>query len=92
MKKVKEMSDEDVIRFCHWYCEENILNDEWYIFREQIESQYLYCSYLQEYIDRELCVNIQMVADGVVKSSALPNLSINIEALKSSCLGCKNTL
>ena len=28
MKKVSEMSDDDVIMYCHWYCEENRLNDE----------------------------------------------------------------
>lgn len=40
-KKTKEMSDDDVIKYCHWYCEENRLNDEWLSFREQIESQYI---------------------------------------------------
>ncbi len=41
MKKVSEMSDNDVITACHWFCEENHLNDEWWAFRETKESEHL---------------------------------------------------
>ncbi len=40
MKKVSEMSDKDVITFCHHFVEDNRLNDEWYNFREEKEAEY----------------------------------------------------
>ena len=38
MKKVDEMDDQEVIRFCHWYCEENNLTDEFKEYRETAEQ------------------------------------------------------
>lgn len=40
MKKVSEMSDKDIITFCHHFVEDNRLNDEWYNFREEKEAEY----------------------------------------------------
>ncbi|MBQ9699368.1 MAG: hypothetical protein IJV71_01985 [Lachnospiraceae bacterium] len=38
-KKVEDMSDGDVIKYCHWYCEDNNLVDEWWKFREEKETE-----------------------------------------------------
>ena len=38
MKAVKDMDDAQVIRACHWYCEENRLTDEWEVFRRHAEA------------------------------------------------------
>lgn len=29
MKKIDDMTDKDVINYCHWYCEENNMVTEW---------------------------------------------------------------
>ena len=42
MKKVANMTDDEVISNCHFYCEENNLIPEWNEFREKVESEYLY--------------------------------------------------
>lgn len=43
MKKVADMTEDEVIRACHFYCEENSLISEWKEFREKEESNY-FCS------------------------------------------------
>ena len=35
MKKISEMNDQEVIKICHWYCEENNLISEWNDFRKE---------------------------------------------------------
>ena len=32
MKKISEMNDREVIKICHWYCEENSLISQWNAF------------------------------------------------------------
>ncbi len=86
MKKVSEMSDDDVIMYCHWYYEENRLNDEWRSFRDRIESNYKYCSYLEEYIDDDKCNDLQMVAGNYLTDL---NIKVDIEELKECCKNCK---
>lgn len=86
MKKVAEMSDNDVIRYCHWYCEENRLINEWQVFRDSIESNYRYCCYLEEYIDGDKCNNLQMLIGGF---STDVNSRLNIDEIKECCNNCK---
>lgn len=38
LKKVSEMDDDRVIQACHFYVEENRLNDEWKLFRSEREE------------------------------------------------------
>lgn len=37
MKKLNDMDDESVIRYCHWYCEEQGLTREFQEFRRNAE-------------------------------------------------------
>ncbi len=34
LKKITDMEDDEIIRVCHFYVEENHLNDEWNEFRK----------------------------------------------------------
>ena len=86
MKKVSEMSDDDVIKYCHWYYEENRLNDEWWAFRNSIEAKYRYCCYLNEYIDDDRCNELQMIIGGFLTDC---NLKVDIEEIKECCKDCK---
>jgi hypothetical protein len=38
LKKISDMSDEEIITACHHFVEDNNLKQEWYAFREQNES------------------------------------------------------
>ena len=92
MIKVKDMDDQSAIRYCHWYCEENNLTDEFKKYREEVESEYVYCSYLQEYISEGECYDMQMIKDGFIKQSALPDSQIDKEELEKHCVNCKQQL
>ena len=92
MKKVSDMTDEEVISSCHSYCEENRLTDEWYGFREKIESEYQYCRYLSEYIEEGLCCDLQMIAGGLIKPSALPEITVDREKCTECCSECRYSL
>lgn len=87
MKKVSEMSDDDVIMYCHWYCEENRLNDEWRAFRKNIESKYKFCQYYSEYVDDESCEELQMILNGF--SNKTEYSDIDKEKLQENCKECK---
>lgn len=39
MHKVEDMSDDDVIRYCHWFCEGNGLTEEFVSLRAKSESE-----------------------------------------------------
>lgn len=89
MKKTSEMSDEQVIICCHHYCEDNHLTDDWKAFRAEMESNYHYCDFLEEYIDSGYCYDLQMIVNGMKKPSALPELFIYKEKLGNCCAVCK---
>ena len=89
LKKIEDLSDQDVIRVCHWYCEENHLTKEFDSYRQKVESQYRDCPYLQEFIDDEQCYNVQLIANGSIKASALPECPIDIKKASSFCYECK---
>lgn len=92
MKKISEMSDEQVITCCHHYCEDNHLTDDWEDFRAEIESNYCYCAYTEEYIDDGCCYDLQMIANSMIKPSVLPELHIDKEKLINCCAVCKHCL
>lgn len=50
LKKISEMSDDELISCCHFYCEENNLTVGQRTFRNRIEACYRYCSFTEEYI------------------------------------------
>ena len=91
-KKVAYMTDDEVISNCHFFCEENNLRDEWNVYREKAESDYRYCSYLEEYIDEGLCYDLQMITGNYIKPSALPEINIDKEKCASYCSECKYSL
>lgn len=91
-KKVTDMTDDEVISNCHFFCEENNLRDEWNVYREKAESEYYYCSYLQEYVDAGLCYDIQMIAGKLIKQSALPEIKIDKEKCAKCCAECEYSL
>lgn len=88
-KKVSEMNDDEIITFCHWFCEENNLVNEFKKYRNTIESQYRYCSYLQEYIDDEICSDMQLIINECIPHSKFPNYSIDNEIAAKHCEECK---
>ena len=92
MKKVANMTDDEVISNCHFYCEENNLISEWNEFREKAESEYRYCSYLEEYIDDGLCYDLQMITGNYIKPSALPEINIDKDKCAKCCAECKYSL
>ena len=92
MKKIKDMDDQSVIRCCHWYCEENNLINEFKMFREESEAEYVYCCYLQDYISAGCCYDMQMIKDGYVKRSALPEMQIDKQSLDQCCIECEHRL
>ena len=92
IKKVIEMDDQEVIRCCHWYCEENNLTVEFEKYRKKAQAEYVYCSYIQQYVPEGLCYDMQMVKDGFIKSSALPEIKTDREVLQEHCAKCKNSL
>lgn len=92
MKKVREMDEAAVIRYCHWYCEENNLTDEFNKRREQTQAEYVYCEYMREYIQYGCCYDMQMIGGGYISQSALPDIPIDREKLEKCCADCKNRL
>lgn len=92
MKKIDDMDDDEVIRVCHWYYEENRLHQEWEEFRAKAESEYRFCSYLKEDIEAGLCYDIQMIAGDYIKSSALPEIKIDKEKCLECCAECQYSM
>ena len=92
MKKIADMSDDDVISCCHSFCEENRLTAEWKAFREKAEADCRYCSYLEEYIEDGLCYDLQMVAGNCIKPSALPEIRMDAEKCAECCSECRYSL
>lgn len=92
MKKVSEMNDDELIQFCHWYCEENNLTKEFNKMRKEVESQHCYCEYLHEYIEYGQCCDMQMVSHGYVKDNILDIRRIDKEKLNLCCNNCEYVL
>ncbi len=88
MKKIADMDDNEVVQKCHWYYEENGLNQEWKEYRQKAESKYRYCAYLEEFIDNELCYDMQMITEDYIKSSVLPEIKIDKEKCAKFCFEC----
>lgn len=92
MKKITDMTDDEIISNCHFYCEENNLIPEWNEFRGKVESEYRYCSYFEEYIDDGLCCDLQLITGNYIKPSALPEIKIDKEKCAKCCSKCKYSL
>ena len=92
MIKVKEMDDQSVIRYCHWYCEENHLTSEFRKYREEIEAEYVYCAYVQDYISAGECYDMQMIKDGYITPSALSERRLDRKSLEKCCKDCQHQL
>ena len=88
-KKIEEMSDPEVISFCHWYSEDESLSDEFFTFRENAEAAYRWCSYLEEFIEDEDCWNIQMISNKLINSALHPEYHIDIEKALLFCNECR---
>jgi hypothetical protein len=48
-----------------------------------------YCPYLNEYLDKGCCYDLQMICDGYIKDSALPEIKIDKTELSKQCQNCK---
>lgn len=89
MKKISDLSDQDVISVCHFYCEDNRLTAEFFEYRNQALSNYRSCEYLEEYIDGDLCSDLQMIASNSIEKSAFLDQPIDREKVRSCCEKCK---
>jgi len=89
MKKISDMDDDEVVQKCHWYCEDHHLMSEWWKFRGKAESHYRFCPYLKGSIDNEICYDMQMIAHGYIKQSALPEIKIDSEECAKCCFDCR---
>ena len=87
-KDLSDMSDDEIIQCCHWYCEESGQTDIFEAFRTKAESEYRYCGYLSEYIDDGLCYDIQMICAGYIKQSALKDCTVDAAAAEH-CANCR---
>lgn len=92
MKTIEDMNDEILISCCHSYCEEQGLTEEWNAFRDRIEADYHYCSYVEDFIDESCCYDLQMIGAGFIKPSALPDIPISRSELTAHCADCRYCL
>ena len=89
MKKISDLSDKDVIRICHWYCEENDMVDAFNIYRDKIYSLYTFCSFYNGYIEDDTCCKTQMIANGSFNNSDFEGYNINPEEVWEFCSECR---
>lgn len=54
-------------------------------------EQEFYCTYLKKLIDQGLCYDMQMISEGYIKPSALPDIDIDREKLLKCCSNCKHS-
>ena len=83
MTSIQKMDDQSAIQLCYLYCEENNLKSEFETYRRGVESEYAYCPYLQDYISEGCCYDMQMIKNGLIKPSALPDIPIDKEKLET---------
>ena len=48
-----------------------------------------FCPYLNEYIDEGCCYDLQMICDGYIKDSALPEIKVQKTQLSKQCQKCR---
>ena len=48
-----------------------------------------FCPYLNEYIDEGCCYDLQMICDGYIKDSALPEVKVDKTQLSKQCQKCR---
>ena len=54
-----------------------------------VNSQTIYCPYLSRCIDEGLCYDLNMILNGYIKESALPEMQINKIQLSEHCAKCQ---
>ncbi len=86
------MTADEANRYCHWFCEENNLKDEFDEFISKIEDEHYYCSFLHGYIEEGYCYDMQMIAEGLIKESVLSEIQIDKTKLAECCSACRNSL
>lgn len=91
-KKVDEMSDNEVGRYCHWFCEDNNLTEEWRKFVDTYLAEYRYCPCYDEYMDAEYCCNLQMIATGMIVDELLISDKTKRFILLENCNECRYKL
>ncbi len=92
MKKVSDMTAEEANRYCHWFCEENNLNDEFYEFVSKIKAEHYYCPFLHAYIEQEGCCELQMISEGFLEGYVLSGIQVDRTKLAEYCSACRNSL
>ena len=60
--------------------------------REANEKAWIVCPYLAKRISYGLCYDMQMIGNAYSKPSALPEITIDKDKLKSFCKGCEYEL
>ena len=92
MKKVDEMNDHDVIKCCHFYCEDHNLTREYNEYFQKAMVGYFYCPCFKGYISETLCYDLQMIKEGFIERSVLADEEVNASDLKIHCPSCKHLL
>ena len=65
----------------------------WYSYTKEVKimtEQNYYCGYLKEVIDPEWCYDMQMICNGIIKPTALPDIEIDNVGLLKCCSECKH--
>ena len=88
-KNIADISDEEVISFCHRYSEDERLSDEFFTFCENAKDAYRWCSYLEEFIEDGDCWNIQLIVNEVINSAQYSECHIDIDKATLFCSECK---
>ena len=97
-KNVCDLTDNEVVQFCHYYCEDNNLISEFNAFQDAMLSDYCYCELIDcgftnkgAYISKDLCNDIQLCcADLKSKSDLLEQKQIDWEKSNCICLKCEH--
>ncbi len=86
--KVSDMSDSELVTYCHWYYMDNDLYEDFLVFQKKIESEYYYCPYLKEYIEPGLCYDLQIFSEGYVETDGSVNRKDDSAELAVRCMNC----
>ena len=91
MKKIEDMSESEVSKVCHWFCEENNLTSEFKDFIQQMDKEkgIRYCLCVQESIDANRCNTIQMIAKQLIDPLDCQDCILNADEISVICSECK---
>ena len=91
-KCVGNISDSEIITCCHYWCEDNGCTDEFTKYREATEREYVFCSYVGQYVEPGACYNMQMACNGFDESNSRLTNQTDKEKMRATCLECENHL